>query len=85
MEEYVDFEEREVTRYKEVWVKQQIPEKHIERVPVKKVRTVEVPYVVAKPYTEVQRVEIPVTKVVEHPGYRSDPSFACGTNCHFLF
>eukprot|EP00667_Euglena_gracilis_P009764 EG_transcript_9934 len=71
-EEYVDFEEREVTRYKEVWVKQQIPEKHIERVPVKKVRTVEVPYVVAKPYTEVQRVEIPVTKVVEHPGYRVD-------------
>jgi hypothetical protein len=71
-EEYVDFEEREGTLMKEVWVKQEVPERFVEKVPVKRVRSVEVPYTSMREYTEIQRVEVPVSRVVEEPGYRVD-------------
>lgn len=71
-EEYIDYEEKEVTRMKERWVRTEVPETFMERVPVKKTRMVEVPYTVTKEYTEIQRVEVPSSKLVDVPGYRID-------------
>jgi hypothetical protein len=61
-----------VTRMKERWVRTEVPETFMERVPVKKTCLVEVPYTVTKEVSEVQKVEVPMSKVIDVPGYCVD-------------
>jgi hypothetical protein len=42
-ESYIEYEDREAIREREVWVKRIVPEKYVERVPVQKVRQVQKP------------------------------------------
>jgi len=71
-EEYTEFEEREAVRDKEVWVKKIVPERYIERVPVKKVRQVRKPTTEVKEVEDFQVVPIRTNKVMEVDGFRVD-------------
>lgn len=71
-EEYVDWEEREAVRDKEIWVKQIVQEKYVEKVPVKRTRQVRVPHKDIQEVEELEEVEVNTTKAVSMPGYRID-------------
>lgn len=47
-ESYIEYEDREAIREKEIWVKKIVPEKYVERVPVQRVRQVQKPTSVIK-------------------------------------
>lgn len=71
-EEYVDWEEREAVRDKEIWVKQTVQEKYIEKVPITRIRQVRVPHKDIQEVEELEEVEVPTTKAVSVPSFRVD-------------
>lgn len=71
-EEYTVFEEREAVREKEIWVKQIVPEKYVQRVPVKKVRQVQRPTTEVREVEEWVDVQVPTSRVVDVEGFRVD-------------
>jgi len=71
-EEYTVFEEREAVREKEIWVKQVVPEKYIQKVPVKMTRQVKKPHQEIREVEEMVDVQVPSTQAVEVDGYRID-------------
>jgi hypothetical protein len=71
-EEYTEFEEREAEREKEVWVKQIVMEKYIEKVPITKVRQVKRPTTVIQEIEEMQTVQVPGSKTIQVDGFRID-------------
>jgi len=71
-EEYTVFEEREAVREKEIWVKQIVPEKYMQKVPVKMTRQVKKPTQEIREVEEMVDVQVPSTQAVEVDGYRID-------------
>lgn len=71
-ESYIEYEDREAIREKEVWVKRIVPEKYIERVPVQRVRQVQKPTSVIKEVETWETVAVPTTRRVVVDGYRVD-------------
>jgi len=71
-EEYTVFEDREAVREKEIWVKQVVPEKYIQKVPVKMTRQVKKPTQEIKEVEEMVEVNVPSTQAVQVEGYRID-------------
>lgn len=71
-EVYTDYEEREVIREKEIWVKKVVPERFIEKVPIQRVRQVQKPTTVIKEVEAFETVQVPATKKVTVDGYRVD-------------
>lgn len=71
-EEYTVFEEREAVREKEIWVKQIVPEKYMQKVPVKMTRQVKKPHQEIREVEEMVSVQVPSTQAVEVDGYRID-------------
>lgn len=69
-ESYIDYEEREAIREREVWVKKVVPERYVERIPVQRVRTVQRPTTVIREETAWETVAVPTTKRVVVPGYK---------------
>lgn len=71
-ETYIEYEERPVVREKVVWVKKIVPERVMERVPVKKTRQVKQPCTEIKEVIEQVQVQVPTSKLVKEKGYRID-------------
>lgn len=71
-EEYTEFEDREAFRDKEVWVKQIVQERYIEKVPVRKIRQVQKPTTEVREIEELVDVDVPTTKPVQVDGFRID-------------
>lgn len=71
-EEYTVFEEREAVRDKEIWVKQIVPEKYMQKVPVKITRQVKKPSHEIREVEELVSVDVPSTTAIEVDGYRID-------------
>jgi len=69
-ESYVEYEDREAIREKEVWVKKIVPERYVERVPVQKVRQVQQPTTVIREVEAWETVSVPTTRRVVVPGHR---------------
>jgi hypothetical protein len=71
-EAYVEYEDREAIREKEVWVKKIVPERYVERVPVQKVRQVQKPTSVIREVESWEVVQAPTTRRVVVPGFRTE-------------
>jgi len=71
-EAYVEYEDREAVREKEIWVKRIVPEKYIERVPVQKVRQIQKPTSMIKEVESWETVSVPTTRRVVVDGFRVD-------------
>jgi hypothetical protein len=71
-EEYTVFEEREAVREKEIWVKQIVPEKYMQKVPVKMTRQVKKASHEVREVEELVTVDVPSTHAVEVDGFRID-------------
>jgi len=71
-EEYTVFEEREAVREKEIWVKQIVPEKYMQKVPVKMTRQVKKASHEIREVEEMVSVNVPSTQAVEVDGFRID-------------
>lgn len=71
-EEYTVFEEREAVREKEIWVKQVVPEKYIQKVPVTMTRQVKKASTEIREVEEMVKVDVPSTQAVEVDGFRID-------------
>lgn len=69
-ESYVEYEDREAIREKEVWVKKIVPERYVERVAVQKVRQIQKPTTVVKEIESWEVVQVPTTRRVVVPGFR---------------
>jgi hypothetical protein len=71
-ESYIEYEDREAIREREVWVKRVVPEKYVERVPVQKVRQIQKPTSVIREVESWETVAVPTTRRVVVAGYRVD-------------
>lgn len=71
-EEYTVFEEKEAVREKEIWVKQVVQEKYMEKVPVKMTRQVKKASTEIREVEELVSVDVPSTQAVEVDGFRID-------------
>jgi hypothetical protein len=71
-ETYTDIVEQPAIREKEVWVKKIVPEKYMQKVPVKRSRRVKVPTTVIQEVDDWEVVEVNGSKAVEVDGYRVD-------------
>jgi len=71
-ETYTVFEEREAVREKEIWVKQIVPEKYMQKVPVQMTRQVKKPTQELREVEEMVSVQVPSTQCVEVDGFRID-------------
>lgn len=71
-ETFVEYEDREMVRDKEIWVKKIVPEKYIQKVPVQRKRVVQVPVQKTESYQGFTEVEVQGEKQVEVEGYRID-------------
>jgi hypothetical protein len=71
-ESYIEYEDREAIREKEIWVKKVVPEKYIERVPVQRVRQVQKPTSVIREVEVFETVQVPTTRRVVVDGFRVD-------------
>jgi hypothetical protein len=71
-ESYIEYEDREAVREKEVWVqvKKIVPERYIERVPVQKVRQVQKPTTVIKEVEAWESVQVPTTRRMVVDGFK---------------
>jgi hypothetical protein len=66
-EAYVEYEDREAIRQKEIWVKKFVPERYVERVPVQKVRQAQKPTSVIREVESWEVVQAPTTRRVVAP------------------
>ena len=71
-ESYIEYEDRQAIREKEVWVKKIVPEMYVERVPIQKVRQVQKPTQVIKEVETWETVQVPTTRRVVVDGFRVD-------------
>jgi hypothetical protein len=71
-ERYVEYEEREAVREKEIWVKKLVPERVVERVPVTKTRLIQRPTEVLREVESYTVVEVPTQRKELTGGYRVD-------------
>lgn len=71
-ETYTDIVEQPAIREREVWVKKIVPEKYMQKVPVKRTRQVQVPTTVIKEVDDWEVVEVSGSKAIEVDGYRVD-------------
>lgn len=71
-ETYTEIVEQPAIRNKEVWIKKIVPEKYIERVPVQRTRSVQVPTTVIQEIDDYEVVEVGGSKTVEVDGFRVD-------------
>lgn len=71
-EEYTVFEEREAVREKEIWVKQVVPEKYMQKVPVRMTRQVKKASHEIREVEELVSVDVPSSQAIEVDGFRID-------------
>ena len=71
-EEYVDYEDHEVVREKEVWVKKIVPERVVERVAVTRTRPKVVSEEVLREVEVLEDVTVPEERVIVVDGFRVD-------------
>jgi len=71
-ETYTDIVEQPAIREKEVWVKKIVPEKYMQKVPIKRTRQVKVPTTAIQEVDDWEIVEVGGSKAVEVDGYRVD-------------